>query len=566
MTSVILAMVAMSLASVPYTQKNMDTYALMRCFGATQQTIWLVLGVQILVLALLASLMGSAMGYILQAVLSKFAATLFVEKLVSPSLLPLGLGLFTGVGMMLTVMLPQLFKMSQVPVLRILRRDFDFGQQHLLAYLPAILLALIMIWYQAGSLKLTAAMLLILIFLVALASLLVKLLAKLINTISFKNLNIGLGFMSVKRRFGLVSIQVAGFSIGLMVLALLSIISNDVLQNWQASLPIDAPNRFMINIQNSQKLPVASQLKAMKIVDPAIFPMVRGRLTAINDMAVDLKNYPDDRAKRLLQREFNLSMVAQLQADNKLISGRWWQSNEADKPWVSLEEGLAKTLNLKLGDRLRYEIGGQIITLTVTSIRSVEWDSMRANFFAVTPPKTLENYSASYITSFYLPASQERGLNQLVKNFPNLTVIDLAALIQQIRQIMLKMTTAVQAVFVFSLLAGLAVLFAALQATSDERLRETVLFRILGASKKQLANILFIEFILIALLASIIALMGANALAYYVSQYLLNIPYYFNGLLALMVLSVALLLIPSAAWLMTNKLLAVPPRQLLQSI
>ena len=566
MTSVILAMVAMCLASAPYAQKNMDTYALLRCFGAAKKTIWQLLGIQVFTLALFASLLGCVLGYVIQTILSGFAANLFVERLAQPSLMPLMLGLLTGVGMMLAVLLPQLFKMSQVPVLRILRRDFLPHPQTYLVYLPAILLTTLLVYYQASSLKLTFAMLSIVVVILLLAMGLVHLMAKLIHLIPYKDTNSQLGFSSVTRRFSLVSIQVAGFSIGLMVLALLSIIRNDVLQNWQRSLPIDAPNRFIINIQDAQKLAVMKQLLALQIVEPVIFPMVRGRLTAINDAPIDLKNYPDERAKRLLQREFNLSMAEKMQADNKLVSGRWWQPNQADQPWISLEDGIAKTLNIKLGDRLRYEIAGQIITLTVESIRTVEWDSMRVNFFAVTPPKTLERYSKSYITSFYLPDSTEQGLNQLIKTFPNLTVIDLAALIKQVRDIIFKMTIAVQAVFAFSLLAGLAVLFAALQATSEERQREIVLFRILGASKQQLAKILLIEFILIALIASIVALLGANALAYYISQTLLNIPYQFNGLLALSVMTVAVVLIPTAAWLVSRKLLATPPRQLLQSI
>ena len=423
-----------------------------------------------------------------------------------------------------------------------------------------------MVYYQADSLELTFSILFFVAINLILALIFVRLLAKLIKLISFKKNITQLGFASVTRRFGLFSLQVAGFSTGLMVLALLSLIRNDVLQNWQTSLPVDAPNRFIINIQNSQKSAVMKQLKALQITEPVIFPMVRGRLVAINGVSIDLNNYSDERAKRLLQREFNLSMADRMQPDNKLIEGRWWQFDEIDQPWISLEDGIAKTLNIKLGDRLRYEIGGQAIDLVVKSIRTVEWESMRVNFFAVTPPKTLEHYSTSYITSFYLPNFQERGLNRLVKSFPNLTIIDLAALIKQIRNIMFKMTIAVQTVFIFSLLAGLAVLFAALQSTSIERQRETILFRILGASKQQLIKILLIEFFLIAIIASTIALIGANASAYYMSQYLLNIPYQFNGLLALSVLAIASILIPAAAWLMTRKLLLTSPRQLLQNV
>jgi putative ABC transport system permease protein len=233
---------------------------------------------------------------------------------------------------------------------------------------------------------------------------------------------------------------------------------------------------------------------------------------------------------------------------------------------MSLEKGLAEALELQIGDRLTYDIAGTRVTFTVSSLREVDWDTMRANFFAVAPPGVLEEFSASYITSFHLPFGRDEFLNQLVRDFPNLTVIDVAALMEQVRGIMNKMSHAVEYVFAFSLLAGLAVLYAALVATREERVREATLLRVLGASRRQVTLALLAEFACIGLLAAVVATVAANALAWYVSSQLLNISYQFNVLLALTALLVSMAAIPLAAWFGVRGFLNLPPRQLLQSI
>jgi putative ABC transport system permease protein len=255
-----------------------------------------------------------------------------------------------------------------------------------------------------------------------------------------------------------------------------------------------------------------------------------------------------------------------MQTDNKLLQGRWWRADEAAAPLVSLELDIAEALNIKLGDELTYDIAGSKITLTVTSIRKVEWDSMRANFFAVTPPETLAKFSASYMTAFYLPHSQDNALNRMLQQFPNFTIIDVASVMNQVRDIMSKLATAVSFVFSFCVLAGLVVLYAALVATRSTRLQETALLRMLGASRKQVTLTLLTEFISIAVVASIVAVLVATALSYYLSRYVLDIPYQFNFTLALSVLVISLSLIPLAAWGVIRGYLNVAPKQLLNSI
>jgi putative ABC transport system permease protein len=353
---------------------------------------------------------------------------------------------------------------------------------------------------------------------------------------------------------------------GLMVLMLLALIRHDLIRNWQASLPIDAPNRFIINIQPGQIDGINQFFKQANISNTAIFPMVRGRLVSKNGEAINTVDWQDERAKKLAEREFNLSWAARMQSDNKLLQGRWWKLDEYGKPLMSLEEGLAKTLNIKLGDKLKFDIAGNPLEVTVTSIRKVEWDTMRANFFAVTPPGLLDNYPANYISSFHLPVTADAPLNQLVKDYPNITVIDIAALMQQVRGIMQKMSDTIQYVFIFSLIAGIAVLYASLVATREERISEATLMRVFGASKKQVSIAYIAEFACIGIIAALVASFAANLLAYYVSVHILDIPFQFNIGLASIILMISMLVIPLFAWFGLRGFLNVPPRQLLNSI
>jgi len=293
---------------------------------------------------------------------------------------------------------------------------------------------------------------------------------------------------------------------------------------------------------------------------------VRGRLISKNGGNIAQKDWKDERAKRLAEREFNLSWAATMQSDNKLLSGRWWKPQEYGKPYISLEQDLAKTLGIQLGDKLLFDIAGSPLTLTVTSLRKVDWDTMRANFFAVTPPGVLDHYAANYISSFHLPVGADTPLNQLVREYPNLTVIDIAALLQQVRGIMQKMSSTIEYVFAFSLIAGVAVLYAALVATREERIAEATLMRVFGASRRQVGIAYVAEFACIGLIAAFVAAIAANLLAYYMSATILNIPFQLNIRLAISTMLIAAVVIPLAAWLGLRRFLNVPARQLLNSI
>jgi putative ABC transport system permease protein len=351
-----------------------------------------------------------------------------------------------------------------------------------------------------------------------------------------------------------------------MVMMLLAFIRGDLVHNWQASLPLDAPNRFVINIQPNQISGIKQFFVQQHIKDSSILPMVRGRLVSKNGVDIAQTQWKDERAKHLAERDFNLSWTAKMQSDNKLLAGRWWTPSENGKPYISLEQELAKTLKIELGDQLVFDVAGSPLTLTVTSLRKVEWDSMRANFFAITPPGVLDSYPASYMNSFHLSMGADAPLNQLVRQYPNLTVIDVAALMQQVRGIMEKMSNAIEYVFVFSLIAGLAVLYATLVATRDERVTESTLMRVFGASRQQVMVAYLTEFTCIGIIAALVAAIAANVLAYYISIHILDIPFKVNITLILSTLLLAASVIPFAAWLGMRGSLKIPASQLLNSI
>jgi putative ABC transport system permease protein len=570
MVGVILAMVAMLLASIPYVQKSLDTYALMRCFGATKALITNILLYQTLLLALVGSVIGCVLGFAAQHGLALLAARLFFETLPTPGWTPVLLGLVTGFATLLTVVWPQLMRLRAVPALRILRQDLEGNVRGSgLLFVPAFLVLTGLVFWHSGDAKLAAIVLAALAALVTVSGVLAWLGIRLLQSTFKQTATFGvirLGLMGLKRRPALTVAQVVGLSMGLMAVLLLAFVRNDLLKTWQTSLPADAPNRFVINIQADQIPGINALLSAQGIDHADILPMVRARLVSVNSKPLNVADYEDERAKRLAEREFNLSWAANMQSDNELVAGQWWRAEDAGKPLLSLEQGLADTLKLKLGDQLTYDVAGTPLTLTISSLRKVDWSSMHVNFFAVTPPKVLDSYAANYLTSFHLPAGKEDALNQLVKQFPNLTIINVAAVLEQLQGLISKMSYAIEFVFAFSLLAGVAVLYAALMATREERVRESTLMRVLGASRKQVVLAMLVEFLCVGLLVSVVAMLFTNIAAYYLATLVLHIDYQFNVWLSVQGLLTAIVLVPFAAWLVARHQFNQPPRALLQSV
>ena len=340
------------------------------------------------------------------------------------------------------------------------------------------------------------------------------------------------GIANLRRRRLASMLQVMALGAGVMALLTLTIIRGELLQLWQGSLPPDAPNRFIVNIQKDQVPALERFFAAQGIGMPELYPMVRARLLRINERPVAPTDFTDDRARRLVDREFNLSWATRMQKDNSLVAGSWWDAGEGKSAQrtdqFSMEDGIARALGIKLGDVLTFDSAGSTFAAEVTSLRKVDWDSFNVNFFVVAPPGLLEQQPVSYVTSFYLPPGNVALLNALVKEFPNFLLIDVAQVLSQVKKIIEQVSRAVQFVFLFTLMAGLVVLYAAIASSHDERLYQATIMRALGASRAQLARATLAEFAVIGALAGLIAAAGANALGYVLAQRVMNIGYGFS--------------------------------------
>ena len=561
--TVILAGVAVALAARRYLQRHLDACAIMRCLGASQREILSLHVLQFAMVGLAASAIGCAAGFLCQHVLASLLAPLLSVSLPEPGWMPVWKGMIAGFVLLLGFAAPPLIALRKVPTLRVLRRDLgvpdSFGWSAYL--LGGTAMAGLILW-QAQDPKLGLVVLGGVIATMLVSALFTLLVLRSLALFSRgAGLNWRYGLANLKRRtFGSV-IQVVGLGLGLMALTLLTLVRGDLLESWKKSLPENAPNRFLVNIQPDQVRAIQDFFSAHSMTSPELFPMVRGRLVDVNGRAVTSKDYVDDRARRLVDREFNLSWARTMQPDNVIVEGRWFAGDDAGKPLVSMEQGIAETLGLKLGDKLTYDIAGTRLTVTISSIRKVEWDSFRVNFFIVAPPGVLEKAPASFVTSMHLPATRATLMDELVRDFPNLLVIDVAAILTQVQRMMEQVVRAVEFVFLFSLAAGLLVLFAAVATTHDERVFDAAVLRTLGASSRQLRAVQAAEFLLIGAMAGLLAAVGASSIGYVLAKQVLNVPYAFNAWTWLAGLGVGGIGVMLAGLIGTAKVLRTPPMQ-----
>ena len=565
LVSVVLAAVAIALAARRFLLRHLDGCAVMRCLGARQATILRLYAFHFLLLALAASAAGCAVGYAAQAALATWLGSLVTVALPAPGWAPVWHGLAAGVLLLFAFALPPLASLARVSTMRVLRRELGvprgFGS---LGYVIGLALICATVLWRADDLRLGLYVLGGFLGAAAVSALFVLALLRALARLRPEG---GIGWrygVANLRRHTLASIvQVVALGLGIMALLTLTLIRGDLLQSWKATLRPDSPNRFVINIQPDQAQPLTQFFTQRDMAPPRLFPMVRGRLVAVNGRPVTAADFADERARRLVDREFNLSSALQPQPGNQVVAGRWWRAGDAPDQ-LSVEEGIAATLGLRLGDRLTYDVAGTSFTSTITSLRKVDWDSFNVNFFVVTPPALLADHPHSYITSFYVPPGQVGTLNQLVREFPNLVMIDVAQIMAQVQKMMDQVSNAVQFVFLFTLAAGLAVLYAAIASTRDEREYEAAIMRTLGASRRQIAATQLAEFALIGALAGLLAAAGASALGYALALKVLNVHYAGNASIWLVATGCGALGIAAAGMLGTRRVISTPPLQSLR--
>lgn len=570
LVSVVLAGIAIAMAARRHAEHQLDGCAVMRCMGASQNLLLGIHASELLWLGLLGTACGLGLAWLVQALLGSWLSAELGLAIPGAGWLPALHGLGVAFAVLIAFALPPVLALRRVSAMRVLRRDLDPGSA------PAWLSLLLgvaglgaLLWWKAGDPTLAA----IVLGGIAATLLVLALLALVLIAV----LRRGRRHLSGVWRYGLASlgrrsagsvVQVSALGLGLMVILLLTLVRTDLLSRWREALPPDAPNRFLINVQPHQVEDARNALLAAGAVDAALHPMIRGRLATVNGREVRGADYADRgrRAQRLAEREFNLSFTERLErSDNSLVAGRYWEPGTTSAE-LSVEQGFAESLGWDIGDEVGFEIAGSPVTGKVTSLRRVDWESFRPNFFVVMSPPTLEGFPASYIGAVHVAAEGQPKVDELVRQHPNISVIDVDAVLAQVRRTADQVAVAVEYVFYFTLGAGLLVLVAAISATQDERLLEGGVMRAFGATRAQLRGAHLAEFAAIGLIAGATAALAASAIAGAIASLVFDLPWRTDWLVAASGALAGLVGVTLTGLLATRSVVSAPPAVTLRAL
>jgi putative ABC transport system permease protein len=523
----LLSAVAVALAARGFAANHLDDCAMLRVLGLSQRSIALSYSTEFALIGLGASAMGVALGYAVHYIFVMLLAGLVDASLPAPTWWPVFFGMGMGLTLLLAFGLPPVLQLAKVPPLRVIRRDVGGLKPATLGVLGVGVAGFAALLLAASS-DLTLGLIAVGGFAAAVAVfallswLAVRLLRWSVNESTAPRWLV-LTTRQISARPAYAVVQVSALAVGLLALVLLVLLRTDLIGSWRQATPPDAPNRFVINVMPEQSDAFRQTLRDAGVTKFDWYPMIRGRLVAVNGAPRGAQDYADERAKRLIDREFNLSHSAAQPAHNVVTAGKW---TDGEPGAISMEEGIARTLGLKLGDSLRYDIGGTQVQATITSLRKVDWGSMRANFYAMFPVDTLADVPATYMSAFKAPATPGFD-NALVRQFPNITAVDSSSTILQIQRVLDQVVNAVEFLFGFTLAAGLVVLFAAVTATREERAREYAIMRAVGARASLMRQVQRAELagvgMLAGFLASAVAAVIGWALARYVFEFPLNV-------------------------------------------
>jgi putative ABC transport system permease protein len=561
LASVLLAAVAVAMGARRYAARHIDTVALMKCMGASQAFVLAISIIELTLLAVSAVAIGALLGYLAQSGLAWLLRDLIRTELPAASLAPLPIALVTVLAMLIGFALPPLLQLKSTPPARVLRKSVSapplrYGASYVLALaaLFAILWSLVrdtelVLWVFAGILGVGLVL--------TLAGYgLVRLTGRLRGGVGVAW---RYGLANVSRRGGGSVVQIVAFGLGLMVLLLLAVVRGDLLADWRRSLPADAPNNFLINIRPEERQPLQEFFQLHGLGQPAMYPMVRARITAINSRPSQSLKFHSDSGRGFLEREQNLTWAASLMEDNQLIAGSWWTPADTGKPLVSISTEYQEALHLQLGDKLSFDVAGEPLTVQVASIRKIRWDSFRPNFFLVFPPGLLDGAAGTYMTSVFLTPAQRPALADLVRRFPTISVFDVDAILKQIRDIMDRASLAVQYVFLFTLAAGVVVLLAAVQSTRDERRYESAILRTLGASRTTVLQGVAAEFSALGFLSGTLGAFGATGVGWVLARWLFSLQFTLDPWVWVVGLVCGTVLVGLSGALATRRVINTPP-------
>ncbi len=569
LVTVLLAAVAVAMAARRHSVRHIDSVALMKCLGASQGFVLRVVLVQLVVIGVVAAAVGSALGWLAQLGIASVLANLVGADLPQPGGGPVLMGLVTALAVLAGFALPPMLQLRRVAPVRVLQRNLP--PPRVGALVSGLCASAVVIGMLAWVVRdplllavLTGGVAAVIVALALAGWALVRVTARLRGR---SGVAWRYGLANIGRRGGESVAQVVAFGLGVMVLLLLTVVRNDLLDAWRASLPEDAPNNFIINIQPEEVDSVRALFERNDIAVPEFSPLIRGRVTALNGTSVRELDLDDPDARQFLDREANLSYTRTLPPSNRLTDGSWWsgESVAGGEAELSLERDFAAALGLSIGDRMRFSVAGESFSGRITSLREVAWDSFDPNFFVLIQPGEIEAYPTTWITSVYVPRETRGALLELVREHPSVSVIDLEALIAQVRDIMDRASLAVQFVFAFTLLAGIVVLLAAVQATRDERRYESALLRTFGARRSVVLNGVIAEFVTLGLLAGLLAAAGAVAVGQVLAVQIFGLDYLPDWRVLAGGPIVGALIVGLAGTLATRSVVTTPPVRTLRA-
>ncbi len=556
--SVVLAGAAVVLTSASLMRRELPAVAVLKAMGMSRRQVLFDHAFSLLLTALLAAVIGVLLGLVLQFALAEWLSRFVGKDLPAPSLMPIASGVLTAVVLLLGFALPQLLRLVNTSPMQILQGALQRPQQALWWVVACLLLAVFgLLWLQSRDLPLAGMLLVGLMAGTGLFWLLASVALRLVQALGQR---LGAAWIPSLGRSRRAVLLVVVFATGLFALLLLTTVRTDLLDRWAETLPVDAPDHFLINIQPAEAEPLTQFFDA-HAVKLHLYPMIRGRLVEVNGKPVKPDDFPDQQAQRLLEREFNLSSFAEFPASNALLEGKWFAKGQGG---LSIEKGIGETLQFGMGDKLTFDIAGQRFSDTVSSVREVRWDSMQPNFFVIAAPGSVTAMPQTLITSIHL-GEKKPLVTEMIRQFPSVTVIDVGAILGQVRSLVEQASLAVQGIFVFTLIAGVVVLIAALQSQKAERRREIAILKSLGAGRALLRRRIWGEFLLLGalagVLAGLLALTAGNLLAYYLFDLDINL-----NLWPLVVSSVVgSVLVGIAGYWNLRGLLSVLPMSLLKS-
>jgi putative ABC transport system permease protein len=565
--SLLLSAVAIAMSARRFAHRRMDTVALMKSLGASQRFVITAASVQLIMLGMAGVVIGSMVGFTVEELLTRMLQGMIQGDLPTVGLAPVGLASGAALILLVGFAMPSLIQLRNTPPLRVLRHDAMPPPPSRLLVAGTSLLAVAVLLYQAipdGRMLaiVLGGMLIVAAALYLAGRLLVALMGR-------SRGGVGIawryGLANVARRGRDSAVQVVAFGLGLTVLLLLSFVRTDLLEGWRQSLSEDAPNHFLINIQPEERGSIAEIFQSEGIAAPQFVPLVRARMTEINDESVKTRQYPVPDGEWMANREANLTWADEMSSSNELVAGEWWEPGYDGEPLVSVEEEAAMEMGLELGDRLRFLVAGQEVEAKVTSFREVNWDSFQPNFFLLLSPGSLEGFPTTFVSSLQVDDEQQGVLLRLVRAHPSVSVIDLGAILEQVQSIISKASLAVQAVFVFTLAAGIAVLFAAVQSTIDERRFESAMLRALGVRRRTVLSGVLTEFAALGFAAGLLASIGASILAAVIADQLFDLGYSFNPMLWIAGLGGGIVLVCLSGYVAARGAINAPPADVLRA-